>query len=43
MKQLLLFLSAGHLHAQVMAGGKIDTQHEFPDSPESQENFAGFL
>lgn len=43
MKQLLLFLSAGHLHAQVMAGGKIDTQHEFPDTPESQENFAGFL
>lgn len=43
MKRLLLFLSAGHLHAQSMAGGKITTQHEFPDSPDGQESFAEFL
>lgn len=43
MKRLLLFLSADHLHAQIMARGKIVTQHEFPDSPDGQENFAEYL
>lgn len=43
MKRLLLFLSADHLHAQVMERGKIITQHEFSDSSEGQENFAEFL
>src|SRR3989339_645748 len=43
MKRLLLFLSADHLHAQVMERGRIITQHGFPDSPEGQENFAEFL
>ncbi|HEU0219535.1 MAG TPA: hypothetical protein VFQ98_01855 [Gallionella sp.] len=41
--KLLLFLNAGHLHAQIMAHGKIVTQHEFSDSPDGQENFAEFL
>lgn len=40
---LLLFLSAGHLHAQFMARGKIATQHEFSDSSEGHEDFATFL
>ena len=43
MKRLLLFLSADHLHAQIMERGKIITQHEFTDSSEGQENFAEFL
>src|SRR3989338_1316964 len=43
MKRLLLLLSAGHLHAQIMERGKIITQHEFSDSSEGQENFAEFL
>jgi hypothetical protein len=43
MERLLLFLSAEHLHAQVMAQGKIAVQREFSNSPEGQENFAGFL
>ncbi|WP_435628432.1 hypothetical protein [Candidatus Ferrigenium straubiae] len=41
--QLLLFLSANHLHAQVMAHGNISAQHEFTASPEGQANFAAFL
>ena len=43
MKRLLLFLSADHLHAQIMERGKIIAQHEFPDSTEGQGNFAEFL
>ncbi|HUW25483.1 MAG TPA: hypothetical protein VMW07_03035 [Gallionella sp.] len=43
MKRLLLFLSANHLHAQIMERGKIISQHEFSDSQEGQENFAEFL
>lgn len=44
MKQtLLLFLSAGCLHAQHMQNGKIAIQHEFPDSQEGRENFTLFL
>jgi len=41
--KLLLFLSAHHLHAQQMAGGKIVTQHEFNNSQEGREDFAAFL
>lgn len=41
--KLLLFLSAHHLHAQLMAGGKIVTQHEFGNSQEGREGFAAFL
>ena len=41
--KLLLLLSADHLHAQLMAGGKITLQREFTDSPEGQENFAAFV
>ena len=41
--KLLLFLSAHHLHAQLMAGGKIATQHEFSNSQEGREGFATFL
>ena len=40
---LLLFLSANQLHAQFMAGGKIATQRDFPNSPVGHEEFAGFL
>jgi hypothetical protein len=40
---LLLFLSAKHLHAQHMAGGKIVAQREFSDSPDGRANFATFL
>lgn len=40
---LLLFLSADHLHAQVMASGKISVQREFSDSQEDHDNFAAFL
>lgn len=43
MEKLLLFLSAHHLHAQRMAGGKIVTQHEFSNSQEGREDFASFL
>lgn len=41
--KLLLFLSAGHLHAQLMAGGKIAMQREFAASPDGQRHFATFL
>jgi hypothetical protein len=41
--KLLLFLSAGQLHAQIMGGGKITLQREFTDSPDGQGNFAAFL
>lgn len=40
---LLLFLSAGHLHAQFMSGKNITAQHEFVDSPEGHEKFAAIL
>lgn len=40
---LLLFLSAGRLHAQCMTGGKIASQNEFSDSPDGLHNFAAFL
>lgn len=43
MKRLLLFLSANHLHAQIMERSKIVTQHGFPNSLAGQENFSGFL
>ena len=43
MKRLLLFLGTGHLHAQLMEGGKIITQHEFIESAKGRENFAAFL
>lgn len=43
MERLLLFLSAEHLHAQVMAQGKIAVQREFSNSPDGQESFAVFL
>lgn len=40
---LLLFLSAGQLHAQFMAHGKIATQRDFPNSPAGHEQFTSFL
>lgn len=40
---LLLFLSADHLHAQLMTGGKIALQYEFTDTTDGRENFASFL
>jgi hypothetical protein len=40
---LLLFLSAAHLHAQIMVNGKISTQREFSDSPEDLRDFASFM
>jgi hypothetical protein len=42
-RRLLLFLSTGHLQAQLMANGKITAQHQFPDSPEGREDFTAFL
>lgn len=42
-RAMLLFLSADHLHAQVMLGGKMMIQSDFIDSPEGRENFASFL
>jgi len=40
---LLLFLSADHLHAQHMAGGKIAVTRDFVDSTQGREEFASFL
>ncbi|MGC2049152.1 MAG: hypothetical protein WA635_11150 [Gallionella sp.] len=40
---LLLFLSAGHLHAQHMVGGKIAVTRGFTDSTQGREEFASFL
>ena len=40
---LLLLLSAHHLHAQQMVGGKIAAQREFSNSQEGREDFAVFL
>ncbi len=40
---LLLFLSADHLHAQHMVGGKIALTREFLDSAKGREEFANFL
>ena len=42
-RPLLLFLSAGRLHAQLMSRGKIASQNEFADSPDGLRNFAAFL
>ena len=42
-QSLLLFLSADRLHAQLMAGGKIELQRDFTDTPDGRENFASFL
>jgi hypothetical protein len=40
---LLLFLSADHLHAQLMAGGQIAVTRDFVDSTQGREEFASFL
>ena len=40
---LLLFLSANHLHAQHMAGGRVEQQQDFTDTPDGLEAFASFL
>lgn len=40
---LLLFLSANRLHAQLMAGGKIELQRDFTDTADGRENFVSFL
>lgn len=40
---LLLFLSASHLHAQIMEGGRIVAQHEFADTAEGPGDFASFV
>jgi len=40
---LLLFLSADHLHAQLMAGGKIAETREFIDTTRGHEEFTSFL
>ncbi|MCK9201167.1 MAG: hypothetical protein M0P59_10745 [Gallionella sp.] len=40
---LLLFLSASHLHAQIMRGGKIVAQHEFDDTAAGPSDFAAFM
>jgi hypothetical protein len=44
MKQaLLLFLSADHLHAQLMAGSQIVLQSDFADTPNGRESFESLL
>lgn len=40
---LQLFLSANHLHAQLMVNGKVSIQREFSDSAEDQHTFAEFM
>ncbi len=40
---LLLFLSASHLHAQLMAGETVVVQREFDDTAEGQGEFAAFV
>jgi hypothetical protein len=40
---LLLFLSASHLHAQIMEGGKIVAQREFEDTSAGPDDFAAFV
>lgn len=40
---LLLFLSASHLHAELMTAGKIVAQLEFDDSPGGQHDFTEFV
>jgi hypothetical protein len=40
---LLLFLSADHLHAQLMTDGKIALQRDFTDTPLGRGNFESFL
>ena len=40
---LLLFLSASHLHAQIMEKGRIVAQHEFADTAEGPGDFATFV
>jgi hypothetical protein len=41
--RLLLFLSSDRLHAQLMAGGSIAMQYEFPDSPDGHNAFSVLL
>lgn len=44
MKQsLLLFLSANRLHAQLMASGRILSQHEFNDNQGDRDRFSDFI
>ncbi|BBJ00199.1 hypothetical protein FGKAn22_18910 [Ferrigenium kumadai] len=40
---LLLFLSSDRLHAQLMDGGSIAAQYEFPDSPDGHDAFSVLL
>lgn len=40
---LLLLLSANHLHAQLITGGKITAQQEFTDAPECLRDFTTFV
>jgi len=40
---LLLFLSASHLHAQLMAGETVVAQREFDDTAEGPGDFASFV
>ncbi|MBI3479523.1 MAG: hypothetical protein HY016_04070 [Nitrosomonadales bacterium] len=40
---LLLFLSANHLHAQLMTGDRIALQRDFTDTAEGLTDFASFL
>jgi len=42
-RSLLLFLSADHLHAQLMAGGETVLQGDFTDTPGGREGFESFL
>lgn len=41
--RLLLFLSSDRLHAQLMDGGSIAMQYEFPDSPDGHDAFSVLL
>ncbi|HXU94762.1 MAG TPA: hypothetical protein VFP33_14010 [Gallionella sp.] len=41
--RLLLFLSSDRLHAQIMDGGRIAAQYEFPDSPDGHNAFSVLL
>ncbi len=42
-RALLLFLSADHLHAQLIAGSETVLQGDFTDTPEGRESFGSFL
>lgn len=41
--RLLLFLSSDRLHAQLMDGGSIAAQYEFPDTPDGHDAFSVLL